>query len=130
MITANIIKCNNCNDIIQSIHRHDFNMCKCGKCGVDGGVSYLRRIGENYTDMSLEDTDDIEKQRVVVKWGKNRNKDGEILPKTIWVLLKEIDDGHLDALIKYWEDRTEKYQNADKWKNIFEREKEYRNENT
>jgi hypothetical protein len=105
-------------------------MCKCGKCGVDGGVSYLRRIGENYTDMSLEDTDDIEKQRVVVKWGKNRNKDGEILPKTIWVLLKEIDDGHLDALIKYWEDRTEKYQNADKWKNIFEREKEYRNENT
>ncbi len=126
MIVANVIMCNKCNDIIQSVHVHDFKMCKCGQSGVDGGVSYLRRIGTDYTDMSLQHTDSIEKQRNLVKWGRNYNVNKELLPKTEWVLLKNIDDGHLDAFIVYWEERLEKYENADKWIDIFKREKEFR----
>jgi len=52
----NRVKCLHCNDIITSIHRHDFKYCKCGKIAVDGGSWYLKRSGDlkNYEDMSVE----------------------------------------------------------------------------
>lgn len=34
--------CNLCDDVIQSMHRHDFVRCKCGKSFVDGGDRYVR----------------------------------------------------------------------------------------
>ena len=57
MIKINKIKCNNCKQIIESTHRHDFKVCSCwddnGKgCAVDGGKDYLRRLGYNYEDLS------------------------------------------------------------------------------
>lgn len=128
MITVNRIKCNKCGDVIQSIHRHDFKMCKCGSCGADGGLSYLRRIGTDYIEMSLQHTDDIELIRQHMFWGKNYNANKELLPKTEWVLLKDITDSHLDALILYWEERLSRYENADKLLDIFKREKELRYE--
>jgi hypothetical protein len=36
MILRNSIKCNHCNDEIESKHRHDFVTCTCHKVGVDG----------------------------------------------------------------------------------------------
>ena len=36
------IKCKKCGDIIESLYRHDFKYCKCGKVFVDGGSDYLR----------------------------------------------------------------------------------------
>jgi len=36
------IKCPNCGDIIYSLHRHDFQKCKCGKIYIDGGFDYTR----------------------------------------------------------------------------------------
>lgn len=36
------VRCKHCGDIIQSMHRHDFKRCECGKIFVDGGGSYLR----------------------------------------------------------------------------------------
>ena len=29
------IRCRKCGDILQSKHRHDFQMCKCGSCYID-----------------------------------------------------------------------------------------------
>lgn len=36
------IKCNLCQDVVFSEHRHDFKYCKCGETFVDGGTDYLR----------------------------------------------------------------------------------------
>jgi hypothetical protein len=41
-ILHNRIRCKKCNDIIESVHVHDFNYCKCGKVFVDGGREYGR----------------------------------------------------------------------------------------
>lgn len=51
-IKINKIRCNNCNDEIESTYRHDFKFCKCGQSAVDGGKDYLRRLGTNITDLS------------------------------------------------------------------------------
>lgn len=46
-IIRNMIYCKSCGDVIESKHRHDFVMCSCGKCAVDGGKDYLRRCFED-----------------------------------------------------------------------------------
>lgn len=38
-------QCLECEDIIESKHRHDFVKCKCGKSFIDGGDDYLRGGG-------------------------------------------------------------------------------------
>ncbi len=120
-IVVNKIQCNNCKDIIQSIHRHDFKMCSCNSVGIYGGTGYFRRIGENYTDMSLENTDPIEIIREHMYWGRNYNSKKELLPQTEWILLKYISDDHLDALLVYLKDK--------KFSDVFEKEKQYRDGN-
>ena len=56
-IIRNVIRCNHCGDVIESVHRHDFRTCRCGCVSVDGGHDYLRRCCANspadYTDLSI-----------------------------------------------------------------------------
>ena len=54
MILTNKIKCLICQQIIESVHRHDIKGCACGAVSVDGGKDYLRRCGdpENYEELS------------------------------------------------------------------------------
>ena len=54
-IVRNAIRCKKCNDIIQSKRRHDFKCCKCGAVAVDGGLDYLRRIGnqEDWEELNI-----------------------------------------------------------------------------
>lgn len=53
-LVRNAIKCLKCGDIIESTYRHDFVMCSCGACFVDGGHDYMRIGGnkEDWEDMS------------------------------------------------------------------------------
>lgn len=60
-IIHNRIRCKICGEIVESESRHDFAVCKCwresnGERGVacDGGLEYLRRVGnpENYEELS------------------------------------------------------------------------------
>ena len=44
-ISVNKIQCKKCKDIIESKHVHDFKWCTCKSIAVDGGLEYLRRIG-------------------------------------------------------------------------------------
>lgn len=44
-ILANKIQCKKCNDIIESKNVHDFKWCTCKSIAVDGGLEYLRRVG-------------------------------------------------------------------------------------
>ncbi len=52
-LVFNALRCNACGDEIVSVHRHDFNCCKCGAICIDGGLEYERRAGDiyNYTDL-------------------------------------------------------------------------------
>ena len=65
-IVRNMIRCNHCEEVIESNHRHDYVTCKCGCCSVDGGHDYLRRRFKtsqaDYTELSQweEDGEDAE----------------------------------------------------------------------
>jgi len=54
VIIQNAVTCLGCGDFIVSKHRHDFVTCTCGAISVDGGQSYLRRVGDfgNSIDLS------------------------------------------------------------------------------
>lgn len=49
------ILCHNCKTAIYSCNRRDYRSCKCGKCHVDGGKSYLKISGEpsDYTIVNI-----------------------------------------------------------------------------
>lgn len=49
-IVRNAIRCNHCNDEIESTHTHDFKSCYCGAVAVDGGKSYLKRMFKTHPD--------------------------------------------------------------------------------
>jgi len=60
-LTRNAVQCNNCGDVIESKHCHDFVSCSCFKnetgnkgIAVDGGLEYARRVGNltDYTELS------------------------------------------------------------------------------
>ena len=53
MIIQNAVTCLGCGDFIVSKHRHDFVTCTCGAVSVDGGQSYLRRVGDFGNAMDL-----------------------------------------------------------------------------
>ena len=46
MILSNQAECLKCGDAPYSTTRHDFQYCKCGAMAVDGGMEYLRRVGD------------------------------------------------------------------------------------
>lgn len=48
------IRCLNCLDIIESMHRHDLRRCACEAVYVDGGNDYTR-IGGNPEDWEYAD---------------------------------------------------------------------------
>lgn len=79
MIVSNQIKCNECGDVIYSTHIHDYRGCSCGAVSVDGGQSYLRRMGTDYTEQSIVMDDDTFTACVgAVMWAieTNRNEHG------------------------------------------------------
>lgn len=58
IIIRNIAKCLVCGEIIESLNRHDFRTCKCGRLSVDGGHEYLKRSFqkmEEWEDLSEEE---------------------------------------------------------------------------
>lgn len=61
MIVQNAVICNKCGDCIFSKNRHDFVTCKCGSISVDGGQTYLRRVGDitACSDISWSIEDDV-----------------------------------------------------------------------
>lgn len=122
MIVYNAIQCNNCHDVIHSFHRHDFVTCSCGGCSVDGGTVYSRRVGSNYTDLSLTDEAPHKEIREKMVWGRVYDKNMKRLPKVEWILLKDITDEHLQALTTY------KSLEGTEIQKIFQAEQKYRDD--
>ncbi|OLA34489.1 MAG: hypothetical protein BHW38_03000 [Firmicutes bacterium CAG:321_26_22] len=54
-IIRNKIKCKKCGDIIESKSTNDYKRCSCGAVAVDGGIDYLKRVGneEDYKELSI-----------------------------------------------------------------------------
>jgi predicted RNA-binding Zn-ribbon protein involved in translation (DUF1610 family) len=53
VIVRNSARCMSCGVEVVSGHRHDFSTCQCGQVAVDGGSSYLRRVGTDFEDTSI-----------------------------------------------------------------------------
>lgn len=55
-IISNKIKCKKCGDIIESKSPNDYKKCSCGAVAVDGGIDYLKRIGneKDYEELSIK----------------------------------------------------------------------------
>ena len=80
MILSNQIHCVHCGDEPYSAHRHDFRHCECGAVAVDGGMDYLRRIGnpEDMVEMSIQITEDDYDALVKAINDKSKNDLGKI----------------------------------------------------
>lgn len=55
-IVRNSAHCLECDDEIESVHRHDFKYCSCKSIAVDGGKAYRRRLwtdGRQWEDTSI-----------------------------------------------------------------------------
>lgn len=46
VIHRNRARCRKCGSILESRSRHDLQTCSCGAVSIDGGLDYLRRLGE------------------------------------------------------------------------------------
>ena len=93
--------------ILTSYNTHDFKTHDDlnGKTyGVDGGTSYLRRIGdiEDCVELSLYSTDDF---KVIRENFSRLNQGIDGRSKPVQVLLKDMDNEWLDAVILWYEDR-------------------------
>lgn len=119
----NAVECLSCGDILESCHRHDYKTCNCSnETMIDGGEMYVRFGGK---DMSLVKTINLfsnaphEQIREKIKRA-NRGKDGKEPLK--YVLLKDIDDPWLEAIIRYQEQVTSSsrflpiYKNEQLWR--------------
>lgn len=75
-IISNSLKCLECNEAIWSAHRHDFVECSCGKIAVDGGMDYMRRVGNgSYEDTSMTmNEDDLNRCIKAVEWAKDTGR--------------------------------------------------------
>jgi len=110
--------------IINSVHRHDYvtHEDKNGKhYMIDGGLDYVRRsVNGDEETITIYADDEFETVRQYFRWGRNYDKDKNLLPKTEWVILKDITDYHLDALCIY--------EKVPKWvTKLFLIEKQFRN---
>ena len=100
LLVKNSVICGYCNEEIQSLYRHDFKVCSCGKTFVDGGVlGYYARVGgDNYTDTSVScSKDDIACIREYLTW-MTFGKTGKDKPKR--VLIKDLTTEHIEAILE------------------------------
>ena len=103
IILSNKIQCLHCNDVIESVHTHDFKFCSCKSVAADGGKSYLKRLGNpsDYIDLSEvvseEDEDYFLKARESFTW-KSYGKNGEY-PEGKYIALKDLTTDHIQAIL-------------------------------
>lgn len=104
-ILVNKIKCPD-GTVLVSKHRHDFkgHIQDDGReYFVDGGLAY-QRVGfsdQDFEDLTCYTDDPHEKIREHFEWTRCMDAGGNRLPEPVVVLLKDITDGHLNALVEW-----------------------------
>lgn len=121
IILRNSAKCLNCNEEIESKHRHDFTTCKCGNLSVDGGPDYLKRnFRDKYLETSVE-SNDLLVAREYFEWasfGKNGDE-----PKH-YIKLKDMISEHIQAILE-----TQPHIRKSVVEELFKLELQYREDN-
>jgi hypothetical protein len=56
----NRAKCKLCGSVLESFHRFDYVVCKCGEIAIDGGLDYMRAVAKNFDNFLRVDDDDHE----------------------------------------------------------------------
>lgn len=121
-IVVNKIKCPD-GTVLESISVHDFqhHVQEDGReYFVDGGMAY-QRIGysdEEYENLTLYTDSDHKLIRENFRWGNYFDKDMNPLKTPRFILLKDLTDDHLQALLEYPVDEI--------FRKIFENEKNFR----
>ena len=54
MIIRNAVRCNKCQEVLQSTHVHDYVECMCQETMVDGGNEYFRYGGNDVETLFVE----------------------------------------------------------------------------
>lgn len=91
--------------VIESHSVHDFtqhtdNITK-KTYAVDGGLEYLRRVGDVHEcqDLSVIDSGLHSQRRELLKWGNTRNAAGKPLSKIAWIPIKDLGTDHIRAIL-------------------------------
>lgn len=115
--------------ILVSVHRHDFVQHKQDdgrKYSVDGGLAYQHTgfSDTDYTDLSVYSDSPHEDIRNCFTWTRRFDEDMNLLPSPERVLLKDITESHLKALVKYTEESypdyiNEVFKNETKWREVW-----------
>ncbi len=87
----NRAKCKLCNDIIESFHRHDYVICKCGEISVDGGPDYHRCSAGDWNNfLRIDDEGNIIIPKIVEKEPEINSSEQVESPKTESLSKKKI----------------------------------------
>lgn len=98
-ILQNEAQCAKCGDIIWSAYHHDFKSCKCGAISVDGGMDYIRRVGnpEDIIDRSLfMKKEDLTKCVEAVDWGKETGRNSLGIALAVIRVLRDTDNLNME----------------------------------
>lgn len=98
----NSVTCLECGKTLVSYNTHDYKTCSCpNQTSVDGGLSYGRYGGLDLskvqTNYLYSDSPHEQIREVVSRGGRGKNGDEPLK----YVLLKDVDDEWLEAIIKY-----------------------------
>lgn len=125
-LVYNSVVCLLCGEHLVSRHRHDFQQCSCENGSfVDGGYDYHRLGGKNLELVQshcIYDDEPFEVIRFYVERG-SRGKNMEEPLK--YIKLKDLDDKHLKAIIKY----EEEHRPDNRFLKIYKTEVKYRKKN-
>lgn len=129
----NINYVENKNGKLFSFSRHDFKLNEDDEGNIvmiDGGFDYIRSCGELKEDVISNLIKDIRNQ---FEWGNNYDKNGKLLKKTKYILLKNLSTSHIIYILKYFTEKLKDNQTIDnQWKAyhlIFLYELDYRQKN-
>lgn len=104
MLVYNAIACNNCHEVIESLHRHDYKVCKCGTVTIDGGLDYSICGYKKWSDVielqvySYQPFDIVRQFSYRLGYG---NPESEDYGKYRRTFLCDMDDEYLQASIEY-----------------------------
>jgi len=121
ILIKNSIVCRTCGDVLVSTHTHDFVRCSCEAVYLDGGNSYQRTGGDNYTDLSVYSDAPFETIRENLYRG-TFGRDGDQPFKR--VRLCDMDAEWLEAVITY----EEIYRPDNPYLEFYRAEQKYRKE--
>lgn len=101
-IVYSAVKCLECNEVLVSLHVHDYKVCSCpNQAMVDGGTCYERYGAKDMDKIEkryIYDDDDFEEVRRYVYRG-SRGKDGK--QSLTWIAICDMDDDYLQAVLDY-----------------------------